>query len=1493
MFRKTSFSIIVLLTIIFAPATLFTKDDSSLRQLYNTIDRLLIQREYEQSIPLIEELLRINPNNANYNFKMSYAILRGYSDINPLPYLEKAVKNIDLNYKSRHTRNGAPIDALWYYSLELFYNYNYEEAATKFKEYKELIPRKHTNYPLCESYIAWCSTAPKYLESPQKIKIKNFYASTTLPQFYHSTLFNPDESMFLYTADKNTSKENYKLEHKSYNDDIYIHHIQDSTWSVPISLSQHINSAKREALVSVHPNGKQLIIFREDSDGGNLYYSNLLDSAVWSAPKKYPAPINSPANESHATLSTDGKTIYFTSDREGGYGGLDIYASQLQDDGKWGPAINLGPEVNTPYFEEGPHLQVNDNTLYFSSNRLEGLGDFDIYSCEIIDDTIATNVKNLGYPINTPHSDMFFKTSTDGTMGYYSTPCKSTNGEYDFVIIHFLEKDTLPNIQLSGFVVNEYNDTLKQQHVYLLDKTTLQILDSSYTDTKKGAYTFNVHSSKTYFAGVQHENKLFLSHPFRFAKYYTDYTFSTKIDVDNLILSDSAMHSIPNQTMHELAEILANDPENNVVQDLQTLKNDTISRTKKSITTPIQLKQTLVLKQPEVKIDTMLTSTEIIDTDTILSIEEISSTNTIKPKTKPINIKKTATIASNKYTHPDSLLAKGIQDFNQENYKESIDKITRALALTDTTVYSPTTLLGIDYLSKGLLKEGKVHESIQLKKQYIYLLKDQADSTRIKEKNTEIYSIYNDLWFHEEALAYIEKNIAIDQRLHNEEGLAHSYQTMARVLMQHNEQTKAIEYLQKGIELSKDQLAKSEAYNAIGYSHHQIKEYNEAAENYKKAIQIAAQHNFKPELAVYQNNMGNAYYDMHKHNEAIEHYKISLGLYQVLMHEEGLSSVYYNMGNIYTLQEEYTQAINSYTESIDFALKIKNNDILSKNYFAMMNIYKAIKNYPLALEYYKKYFAIASPLKSKISQLDYHIEKYTSDDNNLGILQTRIKQTEQILKYEKAKYEKELELLLQKGYVHKITRIALMVIGGGFLLLLLLLLSRFRNRKKYFKQLSQQNAEILQKQEEIIVQQENLTQTHELLEKLSIVASKTDNAVAIITNSTEFEWVNDSFKKQYTNAAASLLDFAYDDIERAHILAMLDTQQSIIYETKRNKDLHNTAWILCTLTPIVANDEIEKIIVLESDITAQKIAEQQIREQRDEIKTQAQEIEQQRDVAITQRNEIEAQKNAVEQALNELKNTQKKLIESEKLASLGNLVAGVSHEINTPVGVGIAASSSLRTKTNEIAQLFETKKMKQSDLHNYLQTTQQAASLIKSNLVRTGELIKSFKQVSVDEMTDAARTFNVSSYIQEICLNHDSKIKTLGIKLHIDCPENIDVYNYPGAFSHIITNMLQNSFMHAFDENSVNPTIQITVQTTDSHILITYTDNGKGMTDEVVQKVFNPFFTTNMQSGTGLGMNVVYNLITKKLGGDIQCQSTLNHGTTFTINLPNMQKNDS
>ncbi len=275
---------------------------------------------------------------------------------------------------------------------------------------------------------------------------------------------------------------------------------------------------------------------------------------------------------------------------------------------------------------------------------------------------------------------------------------------------------------------------------------------------------------------------------------------------------------------------------------------------------------------------------------------------------------------------------------------------------------------------------------------------------------------------------------------------------------------------------------------------------------------------------------------------------------------------------------------------------------------------------------------------------------------------------------------------------------------------------------------------------------------------------------------------------------------------------------------------------------------------------------------------------------ITKRQEMEEvlrQKNEdLAGTLRLLKNTQKQLVESEKMAALGSLVAGVAHEINTPIGVGVTAASTLANRTRTLMESYKSGGLKGAELKSYLGSAERSTSLMLGNLQRAQELVESFKQVAVDQACLESRVFAVKTYIEKTLISLGPKLKQTGHNIIINGDPELAINSYPGAFSQIITNLVMNSVNHAYrDKHTGNLCFEFHKE--DGHMVLEYSDDGSGIPPENINRIFEPFFTTaRSEGGTGLGLHIVYNLATQTMGGSIRCESRVGEGTHFFLRLP-------
>lgn len=257
----------------------------------------------------------------------------------------------------------------------------------------------------------------------------------------------------------------------------------------------------------------------------------------------------------------------------------------------------------------------------------------------------------------------------------------------------------------------------------------------------------------------------------------------------------------------------------------------------------------------------------------------------------------------------------------------------------------------------------------------------------------------------------------------------------------------------------------------------------------------------------------------------------------------------------------------------------------------------------------------------------------------------------------------------------------------------------------------------------------------------------------------------------------------------------------------------------------------------------------------------------------------------LEKSLETLKQAQDHLIQSEKMAALGGLVAGVTHEINAPIGIGITAASFLAEKLERFASRCPSGGLSSRECDEFFHDAREACATIQANLNQALTLAGSFKEIAADQTSESPRRFNLRNYIDEVLISLQPRLKHTRHAITAVCPEDIEITSYPGVFSQILTNLIINSLTHAFDETMAGE-MEIRVQVQDDHLSIVYQDNGRGMDAETAAKIFDPFFTARHSSGAGLGMYIVYNIITRTLGGTIDCISSPGGGVQFFIRIP-------
>ena len=273
----------------------------------------------------------------------------------------------------------------------------------------------------------------------------------------------------------------------------------------------------------------------------------------------------------------------------------------------------------------------------------------------------------------------------------------------------------------------------------------------------------------------------------------------------------------------------------------------------------------------------------------------------------------------------------------------------------------------------------------------------------------------------------------------------------------------------------------------------------------------------------------------------------------------------------------------------------------------------------------------------------------------------------------------------------------------------------------------------------------------------------------------------------------------------------------------------------------------------------------------------------------------------LEKSILELKNAQNHMVQTEKMAALGGLVAGISHEINTPIGTSVTSATSIEDSFIAVEAQYKAGELTQDHFNKFISHTREGLNILTNNLSRASELIRSFKLIAVDQTSAEWREINLKEYADEIITSLRPRLKSTNVQINWNIPDDLVIYTNPGAIYQILSNLILNSIIHGFaihqvteDERQEAAAITLNVAVNEQYLSLYYMDNGSGMDSNALTKVFDPFFTTRRgQGGSGLGMNIVFNIITSQLKGDVTVDSAPGQGIYVEMTIPIFQAGES
>ena len=476
----------------FALVKVFSQEQVNLKETFLEAEYYILYEDYQEALALYKKLESNDHINAYISFRIGecYIFIPGQKH-KAIPYLEDASKSMSDKIKEGSFKEtNAPNTALFYLGSAYHINNELEKAIEAYLNFKELLDVQDIyNIDFVDQQIKACNNAKELINKP--IRFKKFNIGENINDGFANIrpVVSGDEKSMIY------------ISLLKFYDAIFYTKKQDDKWSAPINITPDIKSDGDYYSCYLSSDGKTLLLFREVGLDGDIYISNIIEGK-WQEPSKLNKNINTNYWETHASLSKDGKTIYFVSDRKNGYGGLDIYKSVYNEElSDWGPAENLGSEINTPFNEESPIISEDGKTMYFSSQGHYNMGGYDIFSSNSLDSNMWTTPVNIGYPINTTDDDMFFYPIKNGKMAYISKFDKNGYGQEDIIKYEFYTTENPFLVDVRGSVALKDNQTdfLKNDfNVDIFEINKEDKLQQIFLDENKGTFSIKLKPGSNY-----------------------------------------------------------------------------------------------------------------------------------------------------------------------------------------------------------------------------------------------------------------------------------------------------------------------------------------------------------------------------------------------------------------------------------------------------------------------------------------------------------------------------------------------------------------------------------------------------------------------------------------------------------------------------------------------------------------------------------------------------------------------------------------------------------------------------------------------------------------------------------------------------------------------------------------------------------------------------------------------------------------------------------
>jgi outer membrane protein OmpA-like peptidoglycan-associated protein len=422
------------------------QEDQKPGDLFEDAEYYRLYEEYIEALPLYQKLLNQSYDNAHINYRIGecYLNIPGKKE-KSIPHFTEAIKNMDHNFREGSLREkDAPVYALFYIGKAYQIKNELEKAISFYHHFLDTIQDpENYNMNFVRKQIQTCKRAKELMNNPTHIDQKNLGDQINDNFSNLKPVVNSNEDLLIYSSEL------------QFYDAIFMAEKSDGEWNEPINLATQIKSEGNLYPCALSQDANRLVLFRSEPYQGDLYISKYSEEdGQWKLPQKLGNKINTRFWETHGCLGPDNQTLYFTSNRKEGFGGLDIYVSYFDTtENKWGEPQNLGEHINTPYNEETPFITADGERLYFSSQGHEGMGGFDVFYAENIDTSGWSQAINIGYPISTTDDDLFFYPIQNGNVGYMAKYSKQGYGNHDIYRFEIYSEDNPKQIKLEGEII--------------------------------------------------------------------------------------------------------------------------------------------------------------------------------------------------------------------------------------------------------------------------------------------------------------------------------------------------------------------------------------------------------------------------------------------------------------------------------------------------------------------------------------------------------------------------------------------------------------------------------------------------------------------------------------------------------------------------------------------------------------------------------------------------------------------------------------------------------------------------------------------------------------------------------------------------------------------------------------------------------------------------------------------------------------------------------